>query len=138
MKRHIIGIFSVIACFAMIYYYGFNSKKTDCHKPLPKWSVPADKIPHLRPTMDIYLGNDGIVRWNNVKINDDKFFELMKISYGLDPYPFVIFNYDKSIECDRLNFIRKRMEQSLGCAEGRCGEGTGWEHDDGMPDRSKK
>lgn len=133
MKKYIIWIFGFIFISAILYFYIFGSIiKEDCHKPLMGWLVPEDKIPHLRPIMKIYLRDDGIVKWNNVNINDRKFIELMNILYNLDPYPFVLFNYDKNVDCSRLKFIRKEMEENLDCAKGRCGEGVGWQHDDGV------
>ena len=130
IKSRAIGIFGFIFISAVAYFYFFESKKLACHKPLPGWSVPEHKIPHLRPIMKVYLRDDGIEKWNNININDRKFIELMNILYNLDPCPFVLFSYDKNVDCSRLNFIRKEMEESLDCAKGRCGEGVGWQHDD--------
>jgi hypothetical protein len=133
-----ISYFVIIPLLIGSFYIFTKNRDIQCYKPLAGWSVPADKIPHLVPTMEIYLQKNGIVKWNNKEVSDTKFVEIMKAATELDPFPFMIFNYDKDIECDRLNFIRKKMEQSLNCAEGYCGEGTRWEHDDGMPDPRKR
>lgn len=51
----------------------------------------------------------------------------------LRPEPIVILQPAGSASCEVVEAIRTEMNEKLDCANGQCGEGSGWFELPGMP-----
>jgi biopolymer transport protein ExbD len=76
----------------------------------------------------VLIGSDGSILWNDVVISDAELRNYMAKVSELNPEPHIVLEISPSAACERVDEVRKIMNDSPIC-NGRyplCSEGWNW------------
>ena len=104
-----------------------NTYALNCATPLDHWY--GQSIGHMRFVQPLYIRTDGSVLWNKEIISDAVLRRYMSQFSTLNPQPQIVLEVAPSTPCERVNSIRKIMDDTPICKGpySLCSEGSNWE-----------
>jgi biopolymer transport protein ExbD len=103
----------------------FDSK-AECKPPNSEWRQRSDGIPDMSTVFVVSVTERNQLLWDGTPINEHKLDENIQVVRSMNPQPFLLYLPDGSTDCDFVERVRKKLDESLHCSDGHCGEGNGW------------
>ena len=80
---------------------------------------------HHAIPVHVRLDSHGAVTWNGVVVTDPELGVYLDQSRSMNPLPFVILSAQADAPCDRVQVVRRLMDQRYCNLRWVCGEGSG-------------
>ena len=104
------------------------SSKTACVSKERAWPLGLYLTRGIDPVQtNILVTQDGLIRFNKTFVSQADLKKQVEITDSLVPTPPIILSHDPQAPCQPLEAVRRILDKTQMCQEGRCGEQRAWE-----------
>ncbi|NTS66218.1 hypothetical protein HRV97_13725 [Sphingomonas sp. HHU CXW] len=76
---------------------------------------------------NILVTQDGLISFNKAIVSQADLKKYVQINESLIPAPPIILSHNPQAPCQPLEAVRRILDKTQMCQEGRCGEQRAWE-----------
>lgn len=117
----------IIITSALILPACVPQKYSDCPNTRKGWQRPTDGRLGLTVISQVRIKADGTFLWNDQPVTRSELNEYLSMMRKMNPTPLTILSADSDASCSLVEEVRNEMDDRIGCEDGRCGEGEGWQ-----------
>jgi biopolymer transport protein ExbD len=119
--KHLVAL----TAFCLASYQNAGADAEQCSAPPAHWRKQSEGMGHHAIPIHVRLDAEGQAGWNGKTVMDSELAAYLDKARPMEPSPFVILSAQPETSCNRVEAMRRVLEQHYCQLRSVCGEGSG-------------
>ena len=109
-RLFLIGVLALVSC-------GTEEPQQKPLKPkcVVDWATYDETKTEIYPRNVVTVQRSGAIKWNDIRINKRQLYDLLNVSWTLEPPPLTLLRFEKSSTCEDRARVIETMKKSPQC-----------------------